>query len=215
MDQQNNNDYEVYTVQNIRYALAHSTIPGVLTLVRDEPMHVYASEWKECLICISELYRIKWITKHKTNGNGTRIIYSESFNCHRAGSYIPWREVRTGQKDTKKCGCLARLKITIQSNKPDECEIKKVHEHIKDNGETAHIPGTLEDKSTLSLSRETISAIQQQLNDGRNCCDIRMSLLGQFESISNSRSYGSNAGQRKVNYEDVYNMMIKVCFYAL
>ena len=194
MDQQNNNDYEVYTVQNIRYALAHSTIPGVLTLVRNEPVHVRASEWKECLARISELCGTKWITKHKTHGNGTRIIYSESFNCHRAGSYTPRRELRTGQKDTKKYGCLAHLKITIWSNKPDECEIKKVHKHIKDNGETAYIPGTLEDKSTLSLSRETISAIQQQLNDGRNCRDICMPLLCQFESISNSRSYGSNAG---------------------
>ena len=65
-------------------------------------MHVRASEWKECLACISELCGTKWITEHKTHGNGTRIIYSESFNCHHAGSYTPWREVRTGQKDTKK-----------------------------------------------------------------------------------------------------------------
>ncbi|KAI7849276.1 hypothetical protein BDC45DRAFT_593814 [Circinella umbellata] len=65
MNQQNNNDYEVYTVQNVRYALTHSTVPGVLTLVLNEPVHVRASEWKACLVHISELCGTKWVTKIK------------------------------------------------------------------------------------------------------------------------------------------------------
>lgn len=215
MSQQNDNDYEVYTSENIRYALSHSTVPNVLTLVPDEPVHVRASEWEDCLKRISELCGTKWNTKQENRGDGTRIIYSKSFYCHRAGSYTPQREVRTGQKDTKKCGCIARLKITIWSNKPDECEIKMTHGHVKRDREIAHTPGTLEDKSTLPLTRKTISAIQQQLYDGRNCRDIRMSLLRQFESISNSNADESNAAQRKVNYDDVYNMMSRVRFYAL
>ncbi|KAG2213624.1 hypothetical protein INT45_000985 [Circinella minor] len=75
MNQQNNNDYEVYTVQNVRYALAHSTVPGVLTLVLNEPVHVHASEWKACLVHISELCGTKWVTKNKTQGDGVVYVH--------------------------------------------------------------------------------------------------------------------------------------------
>ena len=52
------------------------------------------------------------------------------------------------------------MKITIWSNKPDECEINHAHKHIKEDGDIAHMPGTLEDKSTLLLSRKSISDIE-------------------------------------------------------
>ncbi|KAG2216144.1 hypothetical protein INT45_002565 [Circinella minor] len=159
MNQQNNNDYEVYTVQMFATPL---------------------------------------------------LIQHESFICHWVGSYTTRCVVRTGQKDTKKCGCLARLKIMIWSNNPEEYEIKLLHGHNKNDETIAYIPGDIKDKSRLSLSRATVSSIQQQLKDGRNCRDIRISVLHQFESLNNDTSNESNITQRKVNYDDVYNIMNKL-----
>ncbi|KAI7846536.1 hypothetical protein BDC45DRAFT_542800, partial [Circinella umbellata] len=45
--------------------------------------------------------------------------------------------------------------------------------------------------------------IREQLRDGRNCHEIRMALLRQFESVTDN----SNNGQRKLTYNDVYNQL--------
>ncbi|KAG2207871.1 hypothetical protein INT45_009799 [Circinella minor] len=208
--QQQHNELRVYTIQNVRYALAHSLIPGVLRMVPNQPFHVIVSEWKECLAHISELCSVRWVHKRRTNGTeGGRVVYSETFYCHRAGSYDTQRTVRT-QKDSKKCNCSGVLKVTILTANSTECKFELLADHDK------YTPGDEEDVKTLKLTAKTFDKMIQQLQEGRNCRDIRISLLHQFDSISDvplddiTRAAQSSAGHRKVNYNDVYNQMRKL-----
>ena len=66
--QQHDDEYRVYIIENVHYALAHSLIPGVLRMVPNQPFHVVASHWRECLTHISELCSVHWVHKRKTNG---------------------------------------------------------------------------------------------------------------------------------------------------
>lgn len=201
MDQQTN-PHELYTTANIRYALIHSNVPGVLALVPNEPICVPASDWEACLKKITELTSSNWVGIRETHGDGTRVIYSKTFRCHRAGSYVPQRSVRTGQKKSKKVNCPGSLKITIWAHQPLECEITLLRDH------DFHRPGDYRDRRTLKLTKSTIETIREQLRDGRNCREIRMALLRQFELVPDN----SNAGHRKVSYHDVYNQLNKVRF---
>ncbi|KAG2211417.1 hypothetical protein INT45_013278 [Circinella minor] len=166
---QQHNGHEVYTIHNIRYALIHSNVPGVLALVEHESVYVPASDWKTCLQEINELTSSNWVGIRETQGDGTRVIYSKTFRCHRGGSYVPQRTERTGQK--------------------------KNHDHYR--------PGDYRDRRTLKLTGITLEKIREQLRDGRNCREIRMALLRQFESVTDN----SNNGQRKLTYNDVYNQL--------
>ncbi|KAI7846570.1 hypothetical protein BDC45DRAFT_418357, partial [Circinella umbellata] len=151
------NEFRVYTIQNVRYALAHSLIPGVLRMVPNQPFHVIVSEWKECLAHISELCSVRWVHKRRTNGTeGGRVVYSETFYCHRAGSYDTQRTVRT-QKDSKKCNCSGVLKVTILTANPTECKFELLADHDK------HTPGDEEDVKTLKLTAKTFDKMIQQL----------------------------------------------------
>lgn len=195
------NGHEVYTIHNIRYALIHSNVPGVLALVEHESVYVPASDWKTCLQEINELTSSNWVGIRETQGDGTRVIYSKTFRCHRGGSYVPQRTERTGQKKNKKVNCPARLKITIWADQPLECEITLLRDHDH------HRPGDYRDRRTLKLTGITLAKIREQLRDGRNCREIRMALLRQFESVTDN----SNNGQRKLTYNDVYNQLKQVC----
>ena len=194
-------DNQIYNAQNVRTALVNSTIPGVLAMDVNQCVYVLADDWENCLREISELSGTKWNKKRKTVGvPGGSVRYSETFVCHRAGVYTPQRSVRIAQKDSKKCGCTARIKITIRSNRPGVCEIVLLSEH------TNHVPGDLYDVRTLPLTRSTVQQIEQQLRIGSNYRDIRISMLRQLDEVDSERT----AGQRRVNYEDVYNMMTRV-----
>lgn len=58
-----------YTVDNVRFALANSTVPGVP-----------ATSWEACLQEINELCGYKWYLKRQTNGaTGGRVIFSKTF----------------------------------------------------------------------------------------------------------------------------------------
>ena len=79
-----------------------------------------------------------------------------------------------------------------------------------------HTPGDVDDVNMLKLTGETFDKMIQQLQEGRNCRDIRISLLHQFDFVSSvpiddiTAAAQSSAGQRKVNYQDVYDQMKKV-----
>lgn len=66
-----------------------------------------------------------------------------------------------------------------------------------------HIPGDNEDLRTLPLTASNVEEIARQLDEGRNCRDIRITLLRRLERLD-------TASQRNVTYDDVYNAMVKV-----
>ncbi|KAI9248324.1 hypothetical protein BDA99DRAFT_446284, partial [Phascolomyces articulosus] len=166
MDQQPANNHQVLTKDTIQNALVHSAIPGVSALVPEQKFYVRADQKDDCLTLISELCSARWVQKNKRFGSS--VIYNELLYCHRAGQYIPRREVRLAQKDSKKCGCQG-------------CPY-------------------------LGLTTEVVQSIKRQLSEGRNCRDIRMTILRQLDSVVGD----SNTGQRRVHYEDVYNIMNKL-----
>ncbi|KAI9494857.1 hypothetical protein BDB00DRAFT_870856 [Zychaea mexicana] len=66
---------------------------------------------------------------------------------------------------------------------------------------------------TLQCTNQAQHGGRIQLNDGVNCRDIRMRILRQMDAIEqqqqNDLQRFHRAGQRKLNYEDVYNMWTK------
>ncbi|KAI9243145.1 hypothetical protein BDA99DRAFT_566854 [Phascolomyces articulosus] len=140
MDQQPANNHQVLTKDTIQNALVHSAIPGVSALVPEQKFYVRADQKDDCLTLISELCSARWVQKNKRFGSS--VIYNELLYCHRAGQYIPRREVRLAQKDSKKCGCQGALRIRIYNSVPDECEFEMLHNH------TNHVCGSSEDVHT-------------------------------------------------------------------
>ena len=75
------------------------------------------------------------------------------------------------QKPTKKCNCPGVLKVTILTANPTECKFKLLADHDK------HTPGDVDDANTLKLTGKTFDKMFQQLQEGRNCHNIHISLL--------------------------------------
>lgn len=134
-----------YTVDNVRFALANSTVPGVP-----------ATSWEACLQEINELCGYKWYLKRQTNGaTGGRVIFSKTFYCHRRGPYTPQRTVRLAQKESKKCGCTTTLKVMASASSPTVCAIKLQSDHVN------HVPDHWDGVRTLPLTRQNVETIAQ------------------------------------------------------
>ncbi|KAI9304181.1 hypothetical protein BJ944DRAFT_240790 [Cunninghamella echinulata] len=206
----------VYTIDNIENALVPSSVSQVLKPTPNTPIYVKYQDWEECMRKISERCCLKWVSKRQYGGEDDlekerdsedkhpEVLFSKSYTCHRAGKYRQKKKatVRTIQKPSKKCDCKATFKVTRKTNQPDIMTFYFKNEHIN------HTPGDPEDINTLGLSRSMLAFIKNQLKEGKNCKDIRISihqLLNQHHQQVNNHPFI----EKLPNYDDVYNISKK------
>ncbi|OAD74878.1 hypothetical protein PHYBLDRAFT_167218 [Phycomyces blakesleeanus NRRL 1555(-)] len=126
-----------------------------------------------------------------------KYIFGETRQCYRAGIYIPERDSRPAQKESKACGCNGALKIKQFKKSPTIVTFYMTMDH------NSHVHGDRSEIRTLPLPFEAIKLIEDQLRSGSSCRSTRISVLRQIDSWG--------VGVRKPNYKEIYNRMKKVC----
>ncbi|KAG2215505.1 hypothetical protein INT46_006765 [Mucor plumbeus] len=194
----------IYSVANIKDAL--SIIPSNQSnkLPLDVVIYVRASVWEACLLKINEYCGTKWTKLRKWKSND-KVIFGETRQCHRSGAYESKRSVRIGQKDSKRCGCVAQLSIARYHENvaghlgSDVVEFKLLKDH------TNHVPGDSKELGMLPINRTALDTIKYHLTLGNKCRSIRIATLKTLDTLKEE-----NKGSRRPSYDDVYNLMKKM-----
>ncbi|KAG2191501.1 hypothetical protein INT47_010970 [Mucor saturninus] len=187
------NNTIIYNISNIQNALINSSIEGIKMLPLNTTISVKANEWEQCLSRMNTLCSTKWTVNRKLQDQS--LVFRETRQCHRSGKYQPKRQIRLAQKDSKRCGCTAALKIK-QYNDTSIVTFCMTKDHVN------HVPGERQEIRTLPLPSEAIKIIEDQLRSGSSCRNTRISTLRQIENWG--------VGIRKPNYEEIYNRMKKM-----
>lgn len=204
----------IFSLSEINEALSSSTVHGVMAFRK---ISVYANEWEACLEELNEACAFSWVKKNnniypypitpeiidRAQGTRQRLLFSETRLCHRSGRYESVATAtsdRPVQKVTKKVGCPAKLSITCAVSRPDVFVFEIIGEH------RGHTPGDrLEDLRTLPLARRMLDQIDHQLTStGQTTRDVRARMSRYIDRFG-------RLSERRVNYNDVYNRMKKVC----
>ncbi|OAD68589.1 hypothetical protein PHYBLDRAFT_63502 [Phycomyces blakesleeanus NRRL 1555(-)] len=178
----------IYTLATISEALECTSVPGVMTLRLDTTIKVRASEWRDCLLEISESCAVKWII-HNSNKQPTDITAEEAKDS----------AMRVVQKRTKKNKCSALLHVRGFFKMPEWYEITLTKDH------TEHTPGDVhKDIHTLPLAKKYLHELSQQLEQSsKSASQIRIDMLRAIDR------YRRNS-ECKVNYYDIWNLMNKI-----
>lgn len=212
---------KVFDLSNINECLdATSAISGVKSF--NKCVKVDASVWKECLALIEEACAVKWVILYpysrtrniinnaaislpKKKTRKKRVVFSQTYTCHRAGKYISVAksDARMIQKPSKKCGCIARLKVICYAKSPSIYVFSPI------DGHTSHIPGAVKDDlRTLPLPRDITREIDIHIINNPTKTPRQIKLDVQ-KKVENSQDL-SQTHSRSISYYDVWNCMKKV-----
>ncbi|OAD81158.1 hypothetical protein PHYBLDRAFT_161789 [Phycomyces blakesleeanus NRRL 1555(-)] len=190
-----NTNNTIYDISNVQQVLINLLLEGIKMLPLNTTISVKASEWEQCLVRINKLCSTKWNKNHKHIK--ANLVFGETRKCHRAGKYKSQHQTRIAQKDTKTCSCTAALQIKQYISN------RNVVTFCRTRARVYHVPGEREEVRTLPLPSEAIRIIEEQLKSGSSCRSIRISVLRQIDDWG--------VGVRKPNYEEIYNIMRKIC----
>ncbi|KAG2196263.1 hypothetical protein INT46_007347 [Mucor plumbeus] len=191
----------IYSVANIKDALSVMPSNQSNKLPLDVVIYVRASVWEACLLKINEHCGTKWTKLRKWKSND-KVIFGETRQCHRSESYKSKRSVRIGQKDSKRCGCVAQLSIARYHENvaghlgSDVVEFKLLKDY------TNHVSGDSKELGMLPINRTALDTIKYHLTLGNKCRSIRIATLKTLDTLKEE-----NKGSRRPKEVKHYNWM--------